>query len=114
MKKFFLFCALAALGLFCAVASAAQTPQTSTTQGDSPRPARARVVGEVTAVDAAAGPRTVRKGPGGAGTPPPDHQTTYLPLPPRRTTPWKATPRPVAGGGRRHPPPPARRLASSP
>src|SRR5256714_10602067 len=90
MKKFFLFCALAALGLFCAVASAAQTPQTSTTQGDSPRPARARVVGEVTAVDAAAGRVTVRTDAGESVTLSTDDKTTYLRLPPGETTLEKA------------------------
>src|SRR5256714_1903758 len=90
MKKFFLFCALAALGLFCAVASAAQTPQTSTTQGDSPHPARARVVGEVTAVDAAAGRVTVRTDAGESVALSTDDKTTYLRLPPGETTLEKA------------------------
>src|SRR2546423_4258329 len=90
MKKFFLFCAFAALGLFCAVASAAQTPQTSTTQGDSPRPARARVVGEVTALDAAAGRVTVRTDAGESVTLSTDDKTTFLHLPPGETTLEKA------------------------
>src|SRR2546423_5400549 len=90
MKKFFLFCAFAALGLLCAVASAAQTPPTSTTQGDSPRPARARVVGEVTAVDAAAGRVTVRTDAGESVALSTDDKTTYLRLPPGETTLEKA------------------------
>src|SRR2546423_8709210 len=96
MKKFFLFCALAALGLFCAVASAAQTPQTSTTQGDSPRPARARVVGEVTALDAAAGRVTVRTDAGEAVTLSTHHKKTDLRPPPPGTTPEKAAPATLA------------------
>src|SRR2546423_5509366 len=91
MKKFFLFCALAALGLFCAGASSAQTPQTPTTQGgDAPRPQRARVVGEVTAVDAAVGRVTVKTDAGESVTISTDDKTTYLRLPPGETTLDKA------------------------
>ena len=91
MKKFFLFCALAALGLFCAGAASAQTPQTPTTQGsDAPRPQRARVVGEVTAVDAAAGRVTVRTDAGESVTLSTDDKTTFLHLPPGETTLEKA------------------------
>ena len=91
MKKFLLFCALAALGLFCAGASSAQTPQTPTAQGgDAPRPQRARVVGEVTAVDAAAGRVTVKTDAGESVTISTDDKTTYLRLPPGETTLDKA------------------------
>src|SRR2546423_15629452 len=97
MKKFFLFCALAALGLFCAGASSAQTPQTPTTQGgDAPRPQRARVVGEVTTVDAAAGrgpPQTDAGGAGPTSTPP---HNAKPPLPPRGAAARQDAPPPLA------------------
>src|SRR5205085_12034031 len=91
MKKFLLFCVLAALGLFCAGASSSQTPQTPTAQGgDAPRPQRARVVGEVTAVDAAAGRVPVKTDAGESVTIPTDDKTNYLRPPPGETTLAKA------------------------
>src|SRR5205085_10570445 len=91
MKKFLLFCAPCALALFGAGASAAQTPQTPTSQsGDAPRPARARVVGEVTAVEASSGRVTVKTDAGESVTISTDNKTTYLRLPPGETTLDKA------------------------
>src|SRR5919204_2527532 len=89
MKKFFLFCALAALSLSCAVASAAQTPTTQ--GGDAPRPQRARVVGEVTAVDASAHSVTVKTDAGETVTFSTDDKTAFLRLPPGETALDKAT-----------------------
>src|SRR2546423_11758148 len=107
MKKFFLFCALAALGLFCAGASSAQTPQAPTSQGgDAPRPQRARVVGEVTAVDASAGRVPVKKDAGATGTISTDGKTTYLRLPPPRAN-LHQTPPPQSPGSPAGGPPPA-------
>jgi hypothetical protein len=89
MKKIFLSCALAALGIFYAGAASAQTPQGSTPQAGA-RPARQRVVGDVTTVDASANSVTVHTDAGETVTVSTDDKTAYLRLPPGETSLEKA------------------------
>lgn len=88
MKKLFLFLTIPLLAL--APAASAQTPQ----GGDAAaaRPARQRLVGEVTAVDAAAKQLTVRADSGETVTVTTNEQTTYLRMPPGETSLQKGQP----------------------
>jgi hypothetical protein len=86
MKKILSACALAALGIIYAGAAKSQTPQDST----APRPARQRVVGDVTAVNASANTVTVHTDAGDTVTVATDEKTAYLRLPPGETTLDKA------------------------
>ncbi|HST51582.1 MAG TPA: hypothetical protein VLJ61_06175 [Pyrinomonadaceae bacterium] len=90
MKKILSACALAALAVIYAGAAKAQTPQDSSTQSAAPRPARQRVVGDVTAVDASANTVTVHTDAGETVTVSTDEKTAYLRLPPGETTLEKA------------------------
>jgi hypothetical protein len=77
MKKLFLLLAISLLAL---------TPVVAQTGGDTAaRPARQRLVGEVTAVDAAARQVTVRADSGETATVTTNDQTTYLRMPPGET-----------------------------
>ncbi|HZT59610.1 MAG TPA: hypothetical protein VFA21_13460 [Pyrinomonadaceae bacterium] len=87
MKKIFLTCAVSTLLLAAAASAPAQTtPQDSGAQ----RPSRQRVVGDVTAVDAASNTVTVHTDAGETVTVATDEKTAYLRLPPGETTLDKA------------------------
>jgi hypothetical protein len=92
MKKILLTCAVSTLLLAAATNSPAQTPppQDSASQGTQPRPARQRVVGDVTAVNASANTVTVHTDAGDTVTVATDEKTAYLRLPPGETTLDKA------------------------
>src|SRR5947209_3330508 len=92
MKKIFLTCAASTFLLAAAANLPAQTtsPQDSTAQG-AQRPARQRVVGDVTAVNAPANTVTVHTDAGDNVTVSTDEKTAYLRLPPGETTLDKAT-----------------------
>jgi len=92
MKKILLTCAASTFLLAAAANSPAQTtsPQDSTAQG-AQRPARQRVVGDVTAVNAPANTVTVHTDAGDNVTVSTDEKTAYLRLPPGETTLDKAT-----------------------
>ncbi|HEX8720018.1 MAG TPA: hypothetical protein VF736_05205, partial [Pyrinomonadaceae bacterium] len=81
MKKLFLL--LLALSLFAPAYAAAQTQQGGDTAGA--RPARQRLVGEVTAVDPATRQVTVRSDSGETTTVTTTEQTAYTRLPPGET-----------------------------
>ncbi|HEX6184373.1 MAG TPA: hypothetical protein VFZ44_10875 [Pyrinomonadaceae bacterium] len=85
MKKLFLLLTIPLLALAPAVA---QTQQ----GGEAARPARQRLVGEVTAVDAAAKQLTVRADTGETATLTTTEQTTYLRMPPGETSLQKGQP----------------------
>jgi hypothetical protein len=87
MKKLFLFLTIPLLALAPAVA---QTPQGGETA--AARPARQRLIGEVTAVDAAAKQLTVRADSGETATVTTTEQTTYLRMPPGETSLQKGQP----------------------
>lgn len=89
MKKLFLFLTIPLLAL--APVAGAQTQQ----GGDgaaAARPARQRLIGEVTAVDAAAKQLTVRADSGETATVTTTEQTTYLRMPPGETSLQKGQP----------------------
>ncbi|HYH84867.1 MAG TPA: hypothetical protein VEX60_05245 [Pyrinomonadaceae bacterium] len=91
MKKILTLCTLASLAISCAASALGQTPQTSTPQtAASARPARQRIVGEVTGVDAAAGRVHIRTDAGETVTVAIDDKTTYVRLPPGETSMDKA------------------------
>jgi hypothetical protein len=87
MKKIISFCAISFLLLGSAVYAGGQTAPATPAQGggDGARPARQRLVGEVTAVDAATGQVTVRADSGETVTLGVGEQTTYLRMPPGET-----------------------------
>jgi hypothetical protein len=89
MKKIFLFCAISFLALGSARYAGAQTTQSTPAQqsGDAAtsRPARQRLLGEVTAIDAPAGQVIVRADSGETVTVKINEQTTYLRMPPGET-----------------------------
>jgi hypothetical protein len=91
LKRFILACAALAL---CASQfdAAAQTAQTPAAQTDAAKPARQRVIGEVTAVDASANGVTVRTDAGETVAVTTDDKTTFRRLPPGETSLDKATP----------------------
>lgn len=91
MRKILLFCAATFLAQAAFVHASAQAPQTSTTQGDAARPARQRVVGEVTAVDSSASGLTVKTDAGETVSVATDGKTTIRRLPPGETSLDKAT-----------------------
>lgn len=91
MRKLLLFCAATFLAQAAFVQASAQTATTQTTQGDAARPARQRVVGEVTAVDSSAGGLTVRTDAGETVGVTTDDKTTIRRLPPGETSLDKAT-----------------------
>jgi hypothetical protein len=91
MRKLLLFCAATFLAQAAFVQTSAQTATTQTTQGDAARPARQRVVGEVTAVDSSAGGLTVRTDAGETVGVTTDDKTTIRRLPPGETSLDKAT-----------------------
>ncbi len=88
MKKLFLFLTIPLLALAPAFA---QTQQGSETAAAA-RPARQRLIGEVTAVDAAAKQLTVRADSGETATVTTTEQTTYLRMPPGETSLQKGQP----------------------
>jgi hypothetical protein len=91
MKKILLTCAVSTLLFAAATNTPAQTtPQDSTSQGTAPRPARQRVVGDVTAVSVSANTVTVHTDAGDTVTVATDEKTAYLRLPPGETTLDKA------------------------
>ena len=85
MKKLFLLLTLSLLAL---------APAGAQTQagGEATRPARQRLVGEVTAVDAASKQLTVRADTGETATVTTNEQTTYLRMPPGETSLQKGQP----------------------
>jgi hypothetical protein len=85
MKKLFLLLTITLLALAPAVAQ-------TQAGGEAPRPARQRLVGEVTAVDAAAKQLTVRADTGETATLTTTEQTTYLRMPPGETSLQKGQP----------------------
>jgi hypothetical protein len=85
MKKLFLLLTITLLALAPAVA---QTQQ----GGEAARPARQRLIGEVTAVDATAKQLTVRADTGETATLTTNEQTTYLRMPPGETSLQKGQP----------------------
>jgi hypothetical protein len=91
MRKLLLFCAATFLAQAAFVQASAQTATTQTAQGDAARPARQRVVGEVTAVDSSAGGLTVRTDAGETVGVTTDDKTTIRRLPPGETSLDKAT-----------------------
>jgi hypothetical protein len=91
MKKFLASCALSSLALLLTGASFMWATQGTAAQNGNGRGARRpRVVGEVTAVDAAAGRVTVRTDSGSVVTLFTDDKTEYLRLPPGETAMDKA------------------------
>jgi hypothetical protein len=87
MKKILSFCAISFLSLGSAVYAGGQAAPVTPAQGggDGARPARQRLVGEVTAVDAATHQVTVRADSGETVTVGVGDQTTYLRMPPGET-----------------------------
>jgi hypothetical protein len=85
MKKLFLFLTISLLAL---APAGGQTQQ----GGEAARPARARLVGEVTAVDSSARQLTVRADSGETVTLTTTEQTTYLRMPPGETSLQKGQP----------------------
>ena len=86
MKKFLASCALSSLALLLTGASFVRATQGTPAQNGNDQGAqRQRVVGEVTAVDAAAGRVTVRTDSGSVVTLFTDEKTEYLRLPPGET-----------------------------
>jgi hypothetical protein len=92
MKKILLFCAISFLTHGSATRAGGQTPQAApAVQGvDTTRPARQRLVGEVTTVDASAHQVTVRADSGETVTLGVGDQTVYMRLPPGETKLEKA------------------------
>jgi hypothetical protein len=91
MKKILLFCAVSFLTLGSAVHAGGQTSQGAAAQGvDATRPARQRLVGQVTNVDASTHQVTVHADSGETATLNVSDQTTYLRLPPGETKLEKA------------------------
>lgn len=88
MRKLLLFCACLTLSQSALFARA--SAQTQTTQGDASKPARQRLIGEVTAVDASAGGLTVRTDAGETVSVTADAKTTVKRLPPGETSLDKA------------------------
>lgn len=91
MRKILFFCAATFLAQAAFVQASAQAPQTSATQGDAAKPARQRVVGEVTAVDSSASSLTVKTDSGETVGVTADDKTTIRRLPPGETSLDKAT-----------------------
>ena len=91
MRKLLLFCAATFLAQAAFVQASAQTATTQTAQSDAARPARQRVVGEVTAVDSSAGGLTVRTDAGETVAVTTDDKTIIRRLPPGETSLDKAT-----------------------
>jgi hypothetical protein len=91
MRKLLLFCAATFLAQAAFIQASAQTATTQATQGDAARPARQRVVGEVTAVDSSARGLTVRTDAGETISITTDDKTTIRRLPPGETSLDKAT-----------------------
>jgi Cu/Ag efflux protein CusF len=91
LKKYMLVCASLMLALSAAHSgAAAQTTQTQSQSGDAARPARQRVVGEVTAVDASASGLTVKTDAGETVNVTADEKTTIRRLPQGETSLDKA------------------------
>jgi Cu/Ag efflux protein CusF len=91
MRKILLFCAATFLAQAAFVQASAQATQTSATQGDAAKPARQRVVGEVTAVDSSASGLTVKTDAGETVNVTTDPKTTIRRLPAGETSLDKAT-----------------------
>lgn len=91
MRKILLFCAATFLAQAAFIQASAQAPQTPATQGDASKPARQRVVGEVTAVDASTSGMTVKTDAGETVGVTADAKTTIRRLPPGETSLDKAT-----------------------
>jgi hypothetical protein len=91
MRKILLFCAATFLAQAAFIQASAQAPQTSATQGDAAKPARQRLVGEVTAVDSSASGLTVKTDAGETVGVTTDDKTTIRRLPPGETSLDKAT-----------------------
>jgi hypothetical protein len=89
MKKLFLFLTIPLLAL---APAGAQTQQGGESAAAAARPARQRLIGEVTAVDAAAKQLTVRADSGETATVTTTEQTTYLRMPPGETSLQKGLP----------------------
>src|SRR3954466_6786033 len=91
MRKILLFCAATFLAQAAFVQASAQATQTSSTQGEASKPARQRVVGEVTAVDSSTSGLTVKTDAGDTVNVTADPKTTIRRLPPGETSLDKAT-----------------------
>ena len=91
MRKLLLFCAATFLAQAAFVQASAQTATTQGAQNDAARPARQRVVGEVTAVDSSTSALTVRTDSGETVGVTTDAKTTIRRLPPGETSLDKAT-----------------------
>jgi hypothetical protein len=91
MRKLLLVCAATLLAQAAFVQASAQTATTQGAQNDAARPARQRVVGEVTAVNSPAGGLTVRTDAGETVGITTDDKTTIRRLPPGETSLDKAT-----------------------
>jgi len=83
MRKLLLFCAAVCLAQCASVQTWAQTQAAQT---DAARPARQRLIGEVTAVDASANALTVRADTGESVGVTTDEKTTVKRLPPGETS----------------------------
>jgi hypothetical protein len=88
MRKILLVCAALVLAQVSFVQAGAQTTQA---QGDAARPARQRLIGEVTAVDSSAGGLTVRADTGENVSVTTDEKTIVKRLPPGETSLDKAS-----------------------
>jgi hypothetical protein len=86
MRKLLLFCAGVILAQAATFQARAQTAQTGAPQGDASKPARQRLIGEVTAVDASAKTLTVRADTGETVSVTADEKTTVKRLPPGETS----------------------------
>jgi hypothetical protein len=86
MRKLLLFCAGVILAQAATFQARAQTAQTGAPQGDASKPARQRLIGEVTAVDASAKTVTVRADTGETVGVTADEKTTVKRLPPGETS----------------------------
>jgi hypothetical protein len=91
MRKLLLVCAATLLAQAAFVQASAQTATTQGVQNDAARPARQRVVGEVTAVNSPTGGLTVRTDAGETVGVTTDDKTTIRRLPPGETSLDKAT-----------------------